>query len=88
MEDSQFFVHHQLDLISNRLLHLFFAYNQSIALLQDFPEVLLTDYTYKINRFKIPLLNIVGIISLNSNFHFGFTFLSQEAEEDFTWVLK
>lgn len=35
----------------------------------------------------MPLLNIIGLTSLNTTFHFGFVFLSEEKEEDYTWAL-
>ena len=35
----------------NRLTHLFFAYEESLKLLALFPEIIIMDCTYKINRF-------------------------------------
>ena len=71
----------------NRLTHLFFAHEESLKLLALFPEVIIMDCTYKTNRFRMPLLNILGITSLHKNFWIGFCFLRNEAEPDFRWVL-
>lgn len=40
------------------------------------------DCTYKTNKYKMPLLDIVGITSLNTSFYVGFCFV-QVAKEDF-----
>ena len=40
--------------------------------LECFPEVLIIDCTYKTNRYKLPLLYIVGQINTNSTFYAGF----------------
>ena len=71
----------------NRLTHLFFAHEESLKLLALFPEVIIMDCTYKMNRFRMPLLNILSITSLHKNFWIGFCFLRNEAEPDFRWVL-
>lgn len=40
---------------------LYFTHQQSIAFCHQFPHVFIMDCTYKTNRFKMPLLNIIGI---------------------------
>ena len=72
---------------SAHIRQLFFAYQPSIKLLEDFPHVFLADCTYKTNRFKMPLFCLVGMISLNTTFHLGFTFLSEEKEDNYVWAL-
>ena len=68
--------------------HLFFAHPKSIELLHHFPELVLLDYTYKTNKFKLPLLNIVGTTYLNSTFHMTFCFMAKEDKESYFWVLE
>jgi hypothetical protein len=70
-----------------RLTALFFRHSFSIELFKQFPYVLLLDCMYKTNKFKMPLLNIVGTTSLNSTFHIIFSFLFKETEEDYIWAL-
>ncbi|KAK6936686.1 MULE transposase domain [Dillenia turbinata] len=45
------------------------------------------DCTYKINRYKMPLLEIIGITSFNTSFYSCFVFLSKERCEDYEWAL-
>ena len=51
-----------------QLSHLFFSYIKSLQLLALNPEVLIMDCIYKTNHFNILLLNIIGIMSLSTNF--------------------
>jgi hypothetical protein len=51
-------------------------------------DIALADNTYKTNRFKMPLLHIIGITPLDTHFSAAFCFLSSETEEDFTWAMK
>ena len=46
------------------------------------------DYTYKTNRFKLPLLNIVGTTCLNTTFYIAFCFLASEVQESYISALK
>lgn len=70
------------------LTHLFFASHQALRLFESYPEVLLLDCTYKTNRFKMPLLNIVGFTALNTTFYLSFVFLKGEQEDDYVWALQ
>ena len=72
----------------HRLSHLFFSHTESLQLLALNPEVLIMDCTYKTNRFNMPLLNIIGITSLGTNFWVAFCFLRNEKEGDFRWVMR
>jgi hypothetical protein len=68
--------------------HLFFTHPKSVELFQQYPDVLLMNCTYRTNKFKMPLLNIVGTTCLNKNFHIAFCFLAKEEEGDYTWALQ
>ncbi len=72
----------------NRIQHLFFSHKQSQELLRVNNDVLIMDCTYRTNRFKLPLLDIIGCTALNTTFYVGFCFMSQEKEEDYIWVLQ
>lgn len=67
---------------------LFFSHTQSLQLAQRFSNVFLLDCTYKTNRFKILLLNIVGLDCSFVSFNAGFVFLREEKEADYDWALN
>lgn len=77
----------QLD-SENRLTAIFFAHPDSVAYLQCNPDVLLLDCTYKTNKFRMPLLDMVGVDSCQRSFCIAFAFLSGESEEDYSWALQ
>jgi hypothetical protein len=86
LKQDRYTFHYKTDIISC-ITHLFFAYPKSIKLLNRFPEVILLDCTYKTNRFKLPLLNIIGVTCLNITFYIIFCFIKYEDEKSFTWAL-
>lgn len=43
--------------------------------------------TYRINKYKLPLLEIIGVISIEKTSSVGFTFLDSEKEKNVTWDL-
>ena len=57
-------------------------------LLRENHEVLLMNCTYKINKYKMPLLIITGVTSLNTTFYVGFLFMKGEHYSDYVWALK
>ena len=61
---------------------------KAVALFEAYLEVLLLDCTYKTNKFKMPLLNVVGLTGLDTTFYMAFTFLRGEQEEDHAWALQ
>ncbi|CAG8531643.1 1520_t:CDS:2 [Racocetra persica] len=67
--------------------HLFFAYKESTCLIHQYPTVILIDCIYKTNKFKMPLLSIVGITSFNTTFYTCFMFMKSEEETDYNWAL-
>jgi len=52
------------------------------------PEVLVLDATYKINRFRMPLVNIIGMTGMNRNFYAASVFLAGEKENDYDMVFS
>jgi hypothetical protein len=55
---------------------------------QTFSTVFLLDCTYKTNKFSMPLLNVVGIMSTYATFNAGFAFLHAKNEKAYAWVLE
>ncbi|XP_021980708.1 uncharacterized protein LOC110876856 [Helianthus annuus] len=46
------------------------------------------DSTYKTNRYKMPLVQIIGVTSALMSFCIAHAFVSNEKQENFTWVLQ
>jgi len=46
------------------------------------------DYTYKTNKFKMPLLHFLGVTPIETNFSAGFCFLPGESASDYLWALQ
>ena len=67
---------------------LFWAHPTSIQLLNVFCNVLIMDCTYKTNRFRLPLLEIVGVTSTNLTFSVAFVYLEAERVENYTWAIE
>ncbi|XP_004305076.1 PREDICTED: protein FAR-RED ELONGATED HYPOCOTYL 3-like [Fragaria vesca subsp. vesca] len=72
---------------NGRLTHLMFAHPLSIALTKSYMNVFVMDCTYKTNKYKMPLLDIVGVTSFNTSFYSCFVFMQKEEEEDYVWAL-
>ncbi|CAG8840789.1 13027_t:CDS:2, partial [Racocetra persica] len=61
LDKSQFEYNYQCN-ADGHITHLFFAHHKSIELMHTYSSVLLMDCTYKTNKFKLPLLNIVVVL--------------------------
>lgn len=68
----------------NQLAALFIAPRSSIKLFSRFPMVLFMDYTYKTNKFDMPLFNITGITSFKKSFQVAAIFLTGETQAHYT----
>lgn len=51
-------------------------------------EVIVIDYTYKINRYRILMLVIMGHTALNTSFYIVFAFIKNKEKENFLWVME
>ncbi|XP_058733982.1 protein FAR1-RELATED SEQUENCE 5-like [Vicia villosa] len=66
---------------------IFWTHPKSIKMLNAFPTVLVIDSTYKTNKYRFPLLEIIGMTSMDKTYSVGFAFLECEKEDNFTWAL-
>ncbi|XP_057488525.1 protein FAR1-RELATED SEQUENCE 2-like [Actinidia eriantha] len=66
---------------------LFWAHPVGLELLRAFPRVLIMDCTYKTNRYRLPLLEIVGVTSTEMTFSVAFAYLQHEQEDNYAWAL-
>ena len=60
----------------------FFAHKESIRLACPYHHVVLRDCTYKTNKYRLPLLHIVGMTSFKSQLSIGFCFPEEEKHND------
>jgi len=74
--------------VDGHLTRLFFAHPISIALTRSYSSVFVMDCTYKTNKYKMPLLDFVGVSSLNTSLHSCFVFLRKEEKHDYVWALQ
>jgi hypothetical protein len=87
VQKGQYVFYYKTDSI-NCITHLFFIHPKSIEILNLYPDLFLLDCTYKTNRFKLSLLNIVGSTCLNTTFYIVFYFLKHEDKESYIWALS
>ncbi|KAK9376442.1 uncharacterized protein V1513DRAFT_245649, partial [Lipomyces chichibuensis] len=66
-EDSDYISFNKRD-ENQRVIRLLFMHKSSIEMLRWHSQVLIMDSTYKTNRFRLPLFNIVGMTSTNRTF--------------------
>ena len=59
---------------------IFWTHLDSLKLLNTFSNVLLMDNTYKTNKYRLPLLEIVGVTSTGLTFSASFVLMSSECE--------
>ncbi len=52
------------------------------------PEVLVLDTTYKINRFRMLLVNIIRMTGINGNFYTASVFLAGEKKNDYNIIFS
>ncbi|RYC79017.1 hypothetical protein BFJ63_vAg18106 [Fusarium oxysporum f. sp. narcissi] len=67
----------------DKVTAVFFTNADSLAYTKSYPEVMMLDYTYKTNKYKMPLLDIVGIDAYGKSFYIIFTFMSGKEEADY-----
>ncbi|XP_004506414.1 uncharacterized protein [Cicer arietinum] len=68
---------------SNVVRDMFWIHSDSITLLNMFPLVLIMDITYKTNKYKLPLFEIVGVTSTELTFNIAFAYMECERREIF-----
>jgi hypothetical protein len=88
LDENNYFFKARTDGESEFVQDIFFAHPKSVCLFNTFPTVLIMDSTYKTNKYGMPLFELVGETSTEETFNIGFAFMSNEKEENFTWVLQ
>ena len=85
LKSKYYFIHEVDD--RGHLKYLFFAYIESFKYFQKNPDVLLLDYIYKMNKFKIPFLHAVGVDNTGQNFKLTYYFLPGEIEGNYDFII-
>lgn len=67
----------------NRVKSILFAHPDSLAYLQAYPDLLLLDYTYKTNKYGMPLLDIISTEAANRSFRIAFASLRGEDQDNY-----
>ena len=86
LKDSNWSYNFKLN-ASRKLLNLFFAHPVSIHLAWINHHVALLDATYKTNRYKLPLLHVIGQAASNQLFTIVFCFLAYKDKENYKWAV-
>ena len=71
-----------------QLCRLLIANPISIQMIRTWPHVVLIDTTYKTNKPKWPLCEIIGMTPTNHNFLVAFCLMRDEAAASYSWVLQ
>ena len=74
----------------NNVTDFVFMPPDGLTTFQDFPSTLFMDCTYRTNKAKLPLLQVVGMTNTEtaSTFALGFALLSSEKQDSYTWALQ
>ncbi|WCJ18213.1 hypothetical protein M5689_000583 [Euphorbia peplus] len=70
------------------LTHIFMAHPIAINLLKHYYLTIGIDSTYKTNRYKWPLVEMVGMTPCNKNFLIAYVLMHNEKEESYRWALE
>jgi hypothetical protein len=87
MEEDGFYYRYEVDPDTQRLLYLFWAHPGTSAQYRRHPDILGMDCTYKTNKYKLPLLNIVALTGFNTVLPVAQCWLPREREEDYVWAM-
>jgi hypothetical protein len=71
-----------------RITFFMFAHPESIRYANQYNRVFVLDCTYKTNRYRMPLLHIIGVSPSNTTFSIALCFMENEQEESYKWALK
>jgi hypothetical protein len=98
---TQQFIHHltltpsiycnicrQNDVADGRIERIFWAYNWCIEQWNQNPELMIIDCTYKVNKFDMPLLQVLGVTCMHGTLTLGYCLVSGEKEVTIRWVLE
>lgn len=74
--------------VSRQLGTFVFCSSNFYSFNKKYSNVFVMDCTYKTNKYKMPLLDIIGVSSFNTLFYSCFAFLQKEEEDDYVCALR
>ena len=86
LNENGYYYHHRRCEKTDTIKDIFFAHPISVQLLRAFPKVIQMDCTYKTNRYRLPLLEIVGVTSTAMTFCVACAYLESEREDNYIWA--
>ncbi|XP_021734824.1 protein FAR1-RELATED SEQUENCE 5-like [Chenopodium quinoa] len=86
--DNGYIQWHREEVGTDVVRDIFFAHPNVISMLRLFHYVLIVDCTYKTNKYKMPFLEIVGMVPTGKNFAIGFAWLKDEQRGSYEWALS
>ncbi|KAJ1406826.1 MULE transposase domain [Sesbania bispinosa] len=87
MEHDNYLYWHRRAETSDVMRDITWAHPDVVKLLNLFHIVLIVDTTYKTNKYRLPLLEIVVVTSTKLTFSVAFAYLERETKDNFTWAL-
>lgn len=87
LQENEYIYFHQKD-ADDCVTSLFWSNPSSVELMRAFPTILLMDCTYKTNRYRFPLMQMVGVTSTDKTFSVAQSFIMGEKQENYVWVLE
>lgn len=88
LKENEYVFHYKDDADGKVVTSLFMCHKKSIELGKCFPNVFVLDCTYKTNKYKMPLFEIVGIASTGKTFNLAFVFMDRELEINYKWAME
>ncbi|XP_021759160.1 protein FAR1-RELATED SEQUENCE 5-like [Chenopodium quinoa] len=73
---------------TSEVTHLFLVHPDCADMISSWPSVILIDSTYKTNKYKFPLVEMVGMAPTNQNFLIGYAVMKDETAASYRWVLE
>ena len=67
---------------------IFWCHPDAVKLVNACNLVFLIDNTYKTNRYRLPLLDFVGVTLIGMTFSTGFAYLEGERVNNVVWALE
>ncbi|CAG8812525.1 21135_t:CDS:2, partial [Cetraspora pellucida] len=91
LEERQYILHHLLTK-DGHMLNLFFTHIEAARQVAICSEMLIIDATYKMNLYKLPLINAVGISNIGNakalnTYQIAMAWVANEQEPTYEWFL-
>jgi hypothetical protein len=86
-DEVKYFVRVQYD-NDNQVKNLFFAHPDCFKIIKENPDCIQIDATYKVNKFNMPLLHIVGVTCHHTVYDISFGFMGGEDHAHYAWHMN